>query len=122
LTDAVELEWLRVRDRTLNLYFAIVILLLIGIGVLLAYSIRLGPIIGSGVETSFGYSVALLFLMGALLAHIIDSAYRLYPLGRRVPTHPPGPVTERSIANFVVVAVLVIAGGSIAYILGSLIA
>ncbi len=122
MTDAVEVEWARARDQVLTLYFATVLLLLIGIGVLLAYTIQLGPIIGPGVEQSFGYAVAILFLMGALLAHIVDRAYRVYPLGRKVPTEPPGPVTEAALANFLKVAVLVAAGGSIAYILGSLIA
>ncbi|MCI4331723.1 MAG: hypothetical protein L3K19_07770 [Thermoplasmata archaeon] len=122
MTDAVEVEWARAREQTLTLYFAVVLLLLLGVGILTAYTIQLGPIIGPGVESSFGYAVGLLFLIGALLAHIIDRAYRLYPLGRKVSTHPPGPVTDQSIANFVIVLVLVLGGAAVAYILGSLIA
>jgi hypothetical protein len=122
LTDVVELEWARARDQTLLLYFATVILLLIGIVAMTAYAITLGPIVGPGIESSFGYAVSLLFLMGALLAHIIDRAYRVYPLGRKVPTSPPGPVTDQGIATFIKVVVLVGAGAGIAYILGSLIA
>jgi hypothetical protein len=122
LTDPVEVEWARARDQTLTLYFATVGLLLVGIAVLTVYAIQLGPIIGPGVESSFGYAVSLLFLMGALLAHIIDRAYRAYPLGRKVTTVPPGPVTDAALANFVKVVVIVAAGAGVAYILGSLIA
>lgn len=112
----------RLQDRTLALYYAAVVLMLLGIGVLAVYSYRLGPIVGPGVEQSFGYAVALMFIMGALTIHIVDRMYRVWPLGRRFRPTPPGAVTDRAWSIVVAVLVLVIAGGAIAYILGGLLA
>ena len=112
----------RWRDSTLRLYYAVDALMVIGIVVLTVYSIRLGPIVGPGVEQSFGAAVALMFVMGALMVHITDRAYRLWPLGRKTPTQPPGMITDETVANFLKVLVLVLAGAGVAYVLGSLIA
>lgn len=122
MTDPDEAAWTRARETTLTLYMATTILLILGIVVLVIYAIELGPLVGPGVEQSFGFAASLLFLMGALLAHIVDRAYRSWPLGRKVAVVEPGPVTDRAIATLLKVVVLVGAGGAIAYILGSLIA
>lgn len=112
----------RVRDRTLAFYYAAVVLMLAGIGVLSFYAYRLGAIVGPGVEQSFGFAVALMFIMGALTIHVVDRMYRSWPLGRRFRPTPPGPVTDRAWAVAVAVLVLVVAGGAIAYLLGGLLA
>ena len=109
------------QGRQLRLYLVICVLMLLGIGGLTVYSIQLGPLVGPGVESSFGYAVALMFVMGATLVHCVDRMYRLWPLGRRVRTQYPGAVTDRSLATFVKVLVLVAAGASVAYVLGGLI-
>lgn len=85
------------RDRVLNLYAAVIVLCFVGIGVLIAYSISLGPILGPGVNESFGIAVALMFLMGALLSHVMDRAYREWPLGRRVPPPTPRRLGDRDV-------------------------
>ena len=109
------------QDRQLRLYLVISVLMLLGLGGLTVYSIQLGPLVGPGVESSFGYAVALMFLMGATLVHCVDRMYRLWPLGRRVRTQAPGAVTDRTLATFVKVLVVVAAAASIAYVLGGLI-
>ena len=121
MTEANALaSFYRLRERTLTLYFAATVLLLIGVGVLALYAFELGPLVGPGVESSFGYAVALMFLMGALLMHIVDYTYRVWPLGRRVhPTMPP-PATDRSWAIALGVFVIVVAGGAIAYLIAGL--
>jgi hypothetical protein len=123
LTDDEEFAYVqRLRERTLTLYLAVMILMIIGIAVLALYSYELGPLVGPGVESSFGLAVALMFLMGALLIHLVDWMYRVWPLGRRVTPTPPGPVTDRSWSMALAVLVIVSAGGAIAYILGGLLA
>ncbi len=114
-------EFARVRAATLRYYYAIVVLMILGIVVLAVYSIRLGPITGPGVESSFGLASALMLIMGAVVVHVVERAYRVYPLGRKTATHPPPPVTERDLVTFLKVLVLVLTGAAIAYILGSLI-
>jgi hypothetical protein len=109
------------QGRQIRLYLVISVLMLLGIGGLTVYSIQLGPLVGPGVESSFGYAVALMFIMGAMMAHCVDRMYRLWPLGRKVRTQVPTSVTDRSLATFVKVLVLVAAGAAIAYVLGGLI-
>ena len=118
--DAFAEGLVQARERTLNLYYAASVLCLIGIGVLGLYIFRLGPLVGPGVEQSFGYATALLFLLGALLFHMVDQTYRVWPMGRRIHPTPPGPVTDRMWRNFLAVAVLVAAGAGIAYVIGGL--
>ena len=120
LEDAQELA--RVRQSVLRLYYSIDALMVIGIVVLTIYSIRLGPLVGPGVETSFGYAVSLMFLMGAVLVHVTDRAYRLWPFGRKAIVYPPGVVTDSDVAMFVKVLVVVVAAAAISFVLGSLIA
>jgi len=102
------------------LYGAILGLVLVGIAALSVYSLKLGALVGPGVESSFGYAVALMFLLAALGAHTAEATYRLWPLGRRFLPTPPGPISERMVANFLKVLVLVLAGGAIAYLVAGL--
>jgi uncharacterized PurR-regulated membrane protein YhhQ (DUF165 family) len=110
------------QNRTLDLYLATTVLMLLGIAVLVAYSIRLGPLVAPGAQQSFGYALALMSLMGAVLFHVIDRTYRSWPLGRRFRPTPPGPITEASEVRFVKVVVLVAAAAAIAYLVGGLLA
>ena len=104
------------RETVLNLYAAVLGLLLVGIGVLTVYVLSLGNLVGPGVESSFGYAAAMMFLMAALMVHTAEATYRIWPLGRRFLPTPPGPVTDRMISNFLKVLVLVVVGGVIAYL------
>ncbi len=117
---ATAAEFERVRARSLSLSFAATVLMLLGIAVLGLYIYRLGPLVGPGVEESFGLAVAMMFLMGAMLAHLVDRAYRSWPLGRRFRPSAPGPVTDAGFVVALEVLVLVIAGGSIAYVVATL--
>jgi hypothetical protein len=110
----------RLAERTLSLYTATVVIMLLGIGLLVAYSIKLGPLIGPGVEESFGIALALMLLMSAVIADIVDRTYRVWPLGRRVRPSLPRPVTESGIARFLRVVVLVGAGLALAYVVAGL--
>jgi hypothetical protein len=102
--------------RVLRYYTVVAGLSIFGILVLAAYSIHLGALVGPGVESSFGLAVAVMFLLGALLVHIVDRTYREYPLGRRIHPGPTGPVTDAAIATFLKVVILAAAAGSIAYL------
>ncbi len=108
------------RARTLGLYSAITLLMLAGIAVLVAYAIRLGPLTSPGAQSSFGYAIALMALMGAVLFHVLDRTYRTWPLGRHVAPTAPGPVTLEAQVLFVKVVVVVLAAGAIAYLLAGL--
>jgi hypothetical protein len=122
LSDAhVDLRIVAFQQTQLRLYTWIAVLMLLGVGGLTVYSIKLGPLVGPGVESSFGYAVALMFLMGATLAHCADRMYRLWPLGRRVRTTEPPVISDVALATFAKVLVVVAAGASIAYVLGGLI-
>ena len=104
------------RETALNVYAAILGLMVVGLAVLTLYILTLGPLVGPGVESSFGFAVSLMFLMAALMVHTAEATYRLWPLGRRFLPTPPGPVTDRMVLNFVKILVLVIAGGAVAYL------
>jgi len=115
-------ETRRLRNRLLDLYTAITCLMLVGILVLIVYSIRLGPLSNPGAEQSFGYAVALMFLMAAVIFHLVDRMYRAWPFGRRIRPTFPGYVTVEGEIRFFRILVVVAAGAAIAYILGGLIA
>lgn len=115
-------EAARTQSRVLTLYLASVVLGLVVIGLLVGYVIRLGPLVGPGVETSFGLALAGLLLTAALLFHIADRVYRVWPLGRRVAPGFPGRISDEGYAVALRVVVLVAAAGAVAYILGGLIA
>ena len=104
------------RETVLSIYAAILGLMIVGIGILTAYTFSLGPLVGPGVESSFGYAVALMFLMGALAVHTAEATYRLWPLGRRFLPQPPPAITARMIASFLKVLVVVAAGAALAYL------
>jgi hypothetical protein len=108
------------QHRVLNLYAAVLILMLLAVALLVAYCIRLGPLVGPGVESSFGLACALLFLCAALLVHIVDRTYRVWPEGRGVRPMFPGFVTERGLANLVKILIIVAAGAAIAYVIATL--
>jgi hypothetical protein len=110
----------RAQHQVLNLYAAITILMLVAIAVLVVYAIRLGPLVGPGVEQSFGLDVALLFLCAALIVHVVDRVYRVWPMGRGTPTMFPGFITARGVANTLTILVIVCAGGAIAYVIATL--
>jgi len=112
----------RVRNRLLDIYTAVTVLMLLGIAVLIVYSILLGPLTSPGAEQSFGYAVALMFIMGTVIFHVVDRTYRVWPLGRRVRPVWPGYVTIESEIRFFKILIVVAAGAAIAYILGGLIA
>ena len=104
------------RGTVLNLYAAILALMLLGIIILSIYVLQLGPLVGPGVEQSFGFAAALMFLMAALMVHTAEATYRLWPLGRRFLPTPPGPVTDRMVANFLKILVLIVAAGTLTYL------
>jgi hypothetical protein len=111
----------RTQHRELNLYAAIMLLMLIVVALLVVYAIRLGPLIGPGVEESFGLAVALLFLCAAMIAHVIDRVYRVWPFGRNLKPMFPGFITARGTSNFVKIVIIVVAGAAIAYVIATLI-
>jgi len=119
-SDPPDLE--RLRARILAIYDTVTVLMLLGIAVLIVYAIQLGPLTSPGAEQSFGYAVSLMFLMAALIFHLVDRTYRAWPLGRRVVPGNPGPVTLAAQTRFVKILIVAIAAAAIAYILGGLIA
>lgn len=121
-SDAERATQLQLRRRILDLYDAVTVLMLLGILVLIVYSIRLGPLTTPGAEQSFGYALALMFLMSAVIVHLVDRTYRVWPLGRRIVPTPPGPVTVDAEVRFLKIVIVVAAAASIAYLLGGLIA
>ncbi len=112
----------RLRNRLLDLYTAITVLMLLGIAVLVVYAFSLGPLTSPGAEQSFGYALALMFLMGAVIFHLVDKTYRVWPLGRRFRPTWPGYVSVQSEIRFFKILVVVAAGAAIAYVPGGLIA
>lgn len=106
-----------IRRRTIDLYDTVTLLMLFGIAVLVVYSIELGPLTSPGAQESFGLALSLMFLMGAVLFHIVDRTYRAWPLGRRITPTVPGPVTDASVARVLRIVIVIAAGGAIAYVL-----
>lgn len=119
-TEPTAEEFARWRSNALTLYTWAGALSVIGIFLLAGYAIRLGPLVGPGVEDSFGLAVAVMFLLGALLVHLADRVYREWPFGRRIRPVVPAPVTDRSIATFVAWMVLVAGASAVAYVVWGL--
>ena len=122
MSELSDADYAGLQRRTLDLYAAVMLLMLLGIAVLVAYAIRLGPLTSPGAERSFGYAVALMALMGAVVFHIADRTYRVWPLGRRFRPTPPGPVTVDAWVRFLRVLIVVIAIAAVAYLVGGLLA
>jgi hypothetical protein len=118
--DPTRADFLRLRRKVVDLYDGVTFLMLIGIAVLVVYSIRLGSLTGPGAQESFGLALALMFLMAALMVHLVDRTYRVWPLGRHIVPAAPGPVTVESQARFVAILIFVIAAAAIAYVIGGL--
>lgn len=108
------------RERTLTLYTTIVGLMLVGIAVLAVYAVRLGPLTSPGTERSFGFALALMSLMAAMIFHVVDRSYRVWPLGRRIAPTSPGPVSAQAQVRFLKVLVFVLAAAAIAYVIAGL--
>jgi hypothetical protein len=106
--------------RVLALYNATTVLLLLGIGGLALYAYRLGPLVGPGVESSFGFAVATMFVMGALLVHLVDASYREWPLGRKFRPSTPGAATPAAAARVVTWLIVLAAAGGIAFVVAQL--
>lgn len=117
----VEAHRAQAAARTVSIYNAITVLMLLGIAGLSLYCFKLGPLVGPGVETSFGLAVAAMFLMGAMLAHIADRTYRNWPLGRRFHPTTPGPVSPRGVVSTVTWIVVLAAALGIAYVIAQLV-
>jgi hypothetical protein len=114
-------EFLRLRRRVLNLYDGITYLMLFGIAVLVVYcAVLVGPLTSPGAQQSFGYALALMFLMSALIVHLVDRTYRVWPLGRRITPDNPGPVTVEAQARFLKIVIVIAAGAAIAYLIGTM--
>jgi hypothetical protein len=121
-SPSAETDLAAVQERVLDLYAAITVLMLLGIAVLILYAVRLGPLTSPGAQESFGLAVALMFLMAAVVVHVVDRTYRVWPLGRRFRPRSLGPMSEAAQVRFLKILVVVLAGVAIAYVLGGLIA
>ena len=122
MSSAHETDLRAVQERTLDLYGAVTLLMLVGIAVLIVYAIRLGPLTSPGAERSFGFALALMLLMAAVIFHVADRTYRSWPFGRRFRPTSPGPVTTEAWAQFLRVLIVVVAVAGIAYLIGGLLA
>ncbi|HYK93457.1 MAG TPA: hypothetical protein VEY07_05385 [Thermoplasmata archaeon] len=114
-------ELRRLQSRVLTLYSVAAVLSLIAIFLLGGYAIRLGPLVGPGVESSFGIAVALMMLFGALVVHLVDRVYREWPLGRKFEPSWAVPVTDAMVATFLKVVIFAAAAGAVAYVLWGLV-
>ena len=54
------------------------------------------------------------------MVHIAEATYRIWPLGRRYTPEAPRPVTDRMVAAFLKILVVVIAVGVIGYVVAGL--
>ncbi len=120
MSDPDDAAFAAARARALAVYDAITLLMLLGIGVLIVYVLRLGPLTSPGAESSFGYAIGLMSIMGAVLFHVVDRTYRSWPLGRRFSPTPPGPVSVAAQVRFLKVVVFVAAAAGIAYVIAGL--
>jgi hypothetical protein len=114
-------QYARARDRSLAVYAVVAVLSILGILGLVGYSVRLGPLVGPGVESSFGFALALMFLFAALLFHVVDRIYRVWPGGRRVWAPVPTAVTDLSIVRLLRVLVVLGAAAAIAFLISTLV-
>ncbi len=122
MSDVPDVDLAALQRRILDLYGGLTLLMILGIGVLVAYVIRLGPLTSPGAERSFGLAIALMALMGAVIFHLMDRTYRSWPLGRRFRPTPPAPITVHAWVRALKVLVVVLAVAAIAYLLAGVIA
>ena len=122
MSSPSDAELAALQRRTLDLYGGVTVLMLLGIAVLIAYAISLGALTSPGAERSFGLALALMSLMGAVVFHLVDRSYRLWPLGRRIRPAVPSPVTTADWVRVLKVLVVVLAVAAIAYLVGGLLA
>lgn len=104
----------------LDLYASVYLLMLLGIAVLVGYVLRLGSLTSPGAQSSFGYAIALMALMGAVLFHLADRTYRSWPLGRKFTPTPPGSVGAQAQVRFLKILIFVLAAAALAYLVGGL--
>lgn len=110
----------RAQRRVLNLYATVLGLMIIVIALLVAYAVHLGPLVGPGVESSFGLALAGLFIAAAIIAHVVDYTYRVWPEGRTFRPSFPGFFSDQGVANAIKVLILVAAAATIAYVIATL--
>jgi hypothetical protein len=122
LSSAPASDLAALQRKTLDLYGGVTLLMLLGIGVLVAYAIRLGPLTSPGAERSFGFALCLMSLMSAVIFHLMDRTYRVWPLGRRFRPTPPAAVTPQHWIRLLKVLVVVLAVAAIAYLIAGAIA
>lgn len=121
MADYLEAHRSQAAAKTLELYNATTVLLLLGIGGLAIYAFRLGPLVGPGVEESFGLAAGAMFVMGALLVHLVDRTYRSWPLGRKFRPETPPAVSPAGTARLVTWLIVLAAAAGIAYVVAQLI-
>ncbi len=117
---AVPEDRAQLQRRVVALYAWAAAVSLFAIFLLGAYAIRLGPLVGPGVESSFGLAVALMMLLAALIVHLTDRVYREWPLGRKFAPPAPGAVSDRAIATFLKALVFAAVAGAVAYVIAGL--
>jgi hypothetical protein len=122
LNSDADADLAALRKRSLDVYAAVTLLMLLGIAVLIAYAIHLGPLTSPGTERSFGFAVALMSLMAAMVFHLADRTYRVWPLGRRFRPSVRRPLATDDWIRFLKVVIVVTAVAGIAYLVGGLIA
>jgi len=122
LSSAPEPATAAYQRRTLELYAAITFLMLLGMAALVYYVLTLGPLNAPGNERSFGFAIALMSLMGALLFHLVDRSYRVWPLGRRFRPSRPSLLSTLSWVRLLKVLVVALAVAAIAYLVAGVIA
>ena len=112
-------EFARLRARVLDLYTAVIAVMVVGIAILAGYIILwVGPLTSPGAQESFGLALALGFLMATLAVHLVDRMYRVWPLGRTVHPTQPDPINDRDMARFFRWVVVVATAASVAYLIG----
>ncbi|MCI4363401.1 MAG: hypothetical protein L3K13_03740 [Thermoplasmata archaeon] len=117
-----EAMYRELRRKVMDYYIATAGISLAGIALLVVYVLTLGPIVGPGAEESFGLASALLFLLSALMVHLVDRAYREWPEGRRVHPAPSRLLGDGDIVRLVKVAVIIGAALFLAYLFGGILA
>ncbi len=126
LTDLTPAELNAIRERLFRWYGAITAIALGVMAVLIAYVIVYGmgfagPGLASpGGQQSVGFALAMLLLLAALLVHLVDRIYRVWPFGRKVEVLVPRPLTIESQVLLLKVLVAVFAAAGIGWLIAGL--